>query len=923
MPGEQAFSIGRRILTALFSGGVLLVFSWVGSAQASAEAPQLPGLNKAEKQNIEKVVQNFDDLIKDADNIIKSGKGINVWVPTPEGRKKLVTAFEAVDDYKAALANLKAKFKGGRIHPIPGLNDPKPPKYLLGDPSTEAGRAGHPRAAYGVPGTYVLIENQWVPCPEGDILIDKKYTDPGQGKPIDETTEQGWKDKWRLLHILVHEKWHERMITEQVEFLKDLNKGSWKMQPESEKKRKIKEAKEQGASAEAHPEVYKAQKRLLFLKWEMLRRQKELLEKAIPRDKEAIQRIEKQLKWLLDEVTDAESSLARALKEESDWEYSAAGGAGNLKNGTLAVYITWGADYWRLDVDLVNGRAADFRVPEMLFFGTLHRESPVLHVPSLYVAMPQKIYTALDVQSDPRQVLEWAEANGLIRTGRDFGDIREAIPRLAARSPESAGAFPAAKIGIVVPRDVQPGETVSGGLVTNPDDYARIPGLRLIAVRAPLRADEGGRATLRGVVMDTGDGRQPADGPVTLHIPEKATGLSLIVRSEDSDSLEIEASIPLDRRPPPAQHWTGGPDDYQISPVCVLDSLQAIWGPLGGDANVTRLEVDGLPARIISESPRAVYWLLPEAVTPGRHRVVLGEGPRRAAFPIFVISLDMSADRLDLQRGQSTRYHIRLRGLEGFPENGWQRAGVPSDLVDLGALEEKIPGFSRPPTGQPGEITLVLKNASPQTITVPDMAENVRIFHLSRSDFAEGGVFSHDGTIQSIQSGGFILNGKAWAFLEAIRGEPDRGTGGENISDTPEARRIRLAYNRLQETRRNFHRAMDKTEKALEDGKKTAPQEVVEEQENAQREARKAWGRLVEAGAQKDAAKTDEKERAYDKAKQDLDDLHQKSDAAKEKLIDSMSKEARRAYLDAEDAEREALHQYSEAQKEMDRLMQK
>jgi len=889
----------RPALTAL----ACLVFALLPAG--AALAADIPGLDKTETKNVELVVKNLDDLVKAGDDLIKKENGATVSIPWG-ARKKKVAAFADVDDYKAVLANLKNKLAGKNLHSIPGLSEKTPPKYSLGDPNEKGTKPGHPRAAYCVPHTFVKIGDAWVPCPERDIIVDKPILDPpgAHGQPIDETTDQGWKDKWTLLHVLVHEKWHERMMDEQARLAREDNQKPGRT--EAQKKLNLEEAEKKGASPEAHEEVYEAQKKVLYLKWEVLRRRSKT---AAAADKK---KIEAQMKWILDEVDRLEASMKKAVKDKSEFEFAGCGGAGELKDGTVAIYVLLGNGYWRMDVDLAGGRAGDYRVPEVLYWGSRHFQDPVPREPSLYVAMPQRVYTALRVQPEPCRFLQGAEQAGLIHRGPTFGSIAEDVPSIDDETG-GAGERTPTILGVVIPSDARPGETVSGSVTADPRAWDEVPAVRVVTVRLPLPRNDAGAPVLDRVTIDAGGGEQPADGPVTLRAPEKGARLSIRVIAhtgpvpiEERQEIGIPAGAP-----PRSPSDTSG--EWRAPSVCVLGLLQAIWGPLGGDASRTRVEVDGIPSRIVAETPRAVYWLLPDRTMPGRHRVVVRDGDRAAAFDVFAMALEMSADQLSLVRGQSTRYHVRLR-VGNVPPAAWQRAFVPPDLVDPAAVARRAPGTTLPRADQPGEVLMILTNASPGTVTVADMPGNRRVFHLGERDFKDG-VFSHDGGIQSVASGGFVINGLVVAALAPVPGTP--GPQSEEISDTPEARRIRIAYERLQRARSAYHRSIEKTQAALEKGKATAPKEAVEASDKATTESHKYWHTLVSVSAKYDAEKTPENKKALDDAEQKMKDLDEAARDAKQKMIDAMSKEARKAWYDAEDAERAAGHELSEAQKEL------
>ncbi|MDQ6893312.1 MAG: hypothetical protein M3167_11630 [Acidobacteriota bacterium] len=601
------------------------------------------------------------------------------------------------------------------------------------------------------------------------------------------------------------------------------------------------------------------------------------------------------------------------MKDKSEFEFAGCGGAGEMKDGTLAIYVLLGNGYWRMDVDLAGGRTADYRVPEVLYWGTRHFQDAVPREPALYVAMPQRVYTGLRVQAEPCRFLQGAEQAGLIHRGPTLGSIADDVPAIDDETG-GVGETTSTILGVVIPSDARPDETVSGSVTTDPRIWDEVPAVRVVTVRLPLPRNDAGQPVLERVTVDAGGGEQPANGPVTLRVPENGARLPIRVIAHTGPSpIEERQDIAIPGGASPRSPSDAPPGEWRAQSVCVLGLVQAIWGPLGGEASRTRVDVDGIPARIVAETPRAVYWLLPERATPGRHRVVLREGDRSAAFDVFVMALEMSADQLSLVRGQSTRYHVRLR-VGSVPPAAWRSAFVPADLVDPAAAARKAPGTSLPRADQPGEVLMVLTNASPGTVTVPDMPGNRRVFHLGERDFKDG-VFSHDGGIQSLTSGGFVIQGLVVAALAPTPGAA--GPQAEEISDTPEARRIRIAYERLQRARSAYHRAIEKTEAALDKGKKTAPKEAVEASDTATTESHKYWHTLVSVSAKYEADKTAENKKALDDAEQKMKDLDEAAREAKQKMIDAMSKEARKAYYDAEDAERQAGHELSEAQKEM------
>jgi len=124
----------------------------------------------------------------------------------------------------------------------------------------------------------------------------------------------------------------------------------------------------------------------------------------------------------------------------------------------------------------------------------------------------------------------------------------------------------------------------------------------------------------------------------------------------------------------------------------------------------------------------------------------------------------MSADRLTLHKGESTRFHVTITGPEAWTDDAW-RGGVPSDLCDVEALRRKFPDFRPPAPGGEGFLMFSITNLSPSVIAISEFARP-----LSRSAFAKG-VYSYDGEIRSLRDGGFGIHGEVQTFVAPASGE--------------------------------------------------------------------------------------------------------------------------------------------------------
>ena len=321
-------------------------------------------------------------------------------------------------------------------------------------------------------------------------------------------------------------------------------------------------------------------------------------------------------------------------------------------------------------------------------------------------------------------------------------------------------------VGVVLPADSRPGDTITGTVVNDPKTYEGNPALRVVEQTVPLAVDEGGKASLHGVVVDVGDRpSMPADAPLTYTVPSHATSIPIIVYRTGTPPSTPE-KVPVETRvtekpSPPVRYQT--PSAYTDSPV------QVVTGKFGGDANFTQVEMAGKPADVVAESPRAVYWKMPEGVQPGSNEVVVKDGSTAVSFPVSVLRLSINADRLTLKRGESTAYHVTVSGFEGLSDSAW-RAAPPSETTDMATLSKAAPSFQPPAPGSDGVVLLTIQNASSNTVTLNNSSNGTVVIPIKQSDIKNGS-YEYHGTIKSKQAGGFNINSSVVSFLSPVAGE--------------------------------------------------------------------------------------------------------------------------------------------------------
>lgn len=410
-------------------------------------------LNEAERANVALALENLAEMVASLDGV----------------RDELELSDEDLARWRHISENLSDKLTHGRIHPVDEMNDDDGrARYRHWD--GERWRESHPTGAYCDQHTQVWNEDEerWENCEPGDILVDgdlvhprldeDELTDDGA---IDSTTEDGWKAKWQLLHVLVHEKMHEVLIGEQIELLE---LGEWVPVSGDDAVamgRAVAEATRRGSTAEKHAEVYQVQKALLVLRErvsaeaveELERREDELedrLRELARRIREARRRgdddareeleVERdRLHDELDEIQDRQSEARGAHRWRRRWlrgEWESLQDAmrratastemdehrhcraiyGDLDTGAVALALRDPSGFERFDLRIVEREVTKVRLTAASQYGLGATFTKAPPEPDLYVEMPTRIYTGLFVQPAPCAFAEWAVRKGHVRT---------------------------------------------------------------------------------------------------------------------------------------------------------------------------------------------------------------------------------------------------------------------------------------------------------------------------------------------------------------------------------------------------------------------------------------------------------------------------------------------------------------------------
>ncbi len=319
-------------------------------------------------------------------------------------------------------------------------------------------------------------------------------------------------------------------------------------------------------------------------------------------------------------------------------------------------------------------------------------------------------------------------------------------------------------VGVVFSADARRGERTTGTVVTNPQRYENRQDV--VVLKATVRLPKGpdGRPALAGMTVSLAGGpAQPADGPLTCDVP-MGGAVPVTVRPPSGQAVQA-GEIPVHETPlAPAPAGISAP-----SVITSGDPARIAWR-FDGDVANTRVRVGSQPARVIVETSRSCLVEVPADLPPGPVEILVTERRRTRRMKAALIRVRTSAEQPDLRRGQSTKFHVVVEGLDGIPDVAWLSGPDPA-LVDRGNLERAAPGTGIPGSTAPGHLLLTIESASPETISLATgSGEAIRLVIRKRNVSAKG-TYAYHGVARFLRDGRVDVKGTVFALVGPAAGE--------------------------------------------------------------------------------------------------------------------------------------------------------
>jgi hypothetical protein len=267
------------------------------------------------------------------------------------------------------------------------------------------------------------------------------------------------------------------------------------------------------------------------------------------------------------------------------------------------------------------------------------------------------------------------------------------------------------------------GDTISGTVIAEPagkDEKEK-----------QKNADE-----LNGYVIEVNSKHWPVSGGVIqkLIIPPTLARPPEIILLDPKGNKVSSALLPMT----PAANTTTTPS-FVTPQVGQSGKPISITGPFDGDSSNTKVQVGGVPAKVIAESPRNVIIEIPGTVV-GPTKIAVNENGQQTTGNFRALKIDLTAPKTSLLRGESTELHVEVQGLQGITQ----------------------------------PVPVQLQNQTPSNINLT--GGNIQNIVIQPSQVPISGTFNWSTNITGVSSGGFTITGTLPSSINGNRGDSKPAT---------------------------------------------------------------------------------------------------------------------------------------------------
>lgn len=179
---------------------------------------------------------------------------------------------------------------------------------------------------------------------------------------------------------------------------------------------------------------------------------------------------------------------------------------------------------------------------------------------------------------------------------------------------------------------------------------------------------------LNGMVIEVEERKyNVVDRKFKSSIPIDLTGGEISILLLDKDGKEIsEGNVPTYEETPNGERQAApSPDDYNIPRIGQAGRPLVVKGPFNGDFENTSLDAGGKVFDILAESPRKAVFSSPRDMI-GHTELSFREGDIQKSGDLNNLSVNLSATKTKLVRGETAKVMVNVTGLDGLDLNKYR-----------------------------------------------------------------------------------------------------------------------------------------------------------------------------------------------------------------------------------------------------------
>ena len=321
------------------------------------------------------------------------------------------------------------------------------------------------------------------------------------------------------------------------------------------------------------------------------------------------------------------------------------------------------------------------------------------------------------------------------------------------------------QIGVILPEQLRPGERVSGSVVENPQSYESAVDLRVVRMDLPSESPAGG-ANLRDWAIEVaGQGYQRAATPVTFTVPQ-ASEFTINLRQAGNAAGIVSSGVTIAGNSPSSKPPRSRA--FEAPALCLKGDICPVRGAFSVDGTKTFVAFGNRPASVIAETKDTAWVSVPAGLATGPTHLILAEGSQIVALPVEVAGLSFSPERRELRQGETLLVNAVLSGPEELADQRWSAGAFSAAVVK--EARKLVPDLEPPQEGKDGVILVVIRNMTPEAVSLRGSRNQTFVFKLTSESF-KNGEFKYHFVVEAGQSAAFAVQASILPFLAPVRGQ--------------------------------------------------------------------------------------------------------------------------------------------------------